>query len=326
MANTPSKLGSGNAWPHGPPDAQRVRGLERDLVHRQLAVGLDGVVRAGAGRKPARDLLVEGAREAVEIRERDREPGRHRVPAEFADELGMVRGHGIEHVADVHAGHRARRAAQRVLARLARTRSPGGARDPSRGSPRGRRRPGASSRRRGRRRCAERRAARIAKLADRGERLRLHARFDGPALLVELVRAARRARWPRPGRPRAGTGCRCSCRRCGPAALRRGATLKARSVAVRSSRWRPANFEQRADAGRAPARLNAPQALRDEHAVVGVERHDVRDGAERDQVEKLRRARRAGGREASRIRAGASRRPSRRTQRRRRRARGCRNC
>ena len=64
---------------------------------------------------PARDFLVERARERIEMPLLDRQPRRHRMTAEAADELGMSRGDAVEHVADVDAGHRARRASQTTV-------------------------------------------------------------------------------------------------------------------------------------------------------------------------------------------------------------------
>ena len=83
-----------------------------------------------------------------------------------------------------------------------------------------------------------------------------------------------------------------------PAALSRGATAKARSAAIRSALRALRDLEQRADAGHAAAGADALQALRDQHAVVGIERHDVGDRAQGHQVEQLAppRARPAAGR------------------------------
>ena len=67
IRNTPSKLGSGKAWPHGPPSRSALAVSQRDLLDAQLAVGLDGVRGAGEPR-PARHLLVERARETIEVR------------------------------------------------------------------------------------------------------------------------------------------------------------------------------------------------------------------------------------------------------------------
>src|SRR3979490_636796 len=55
------------------------------------------------------------------------------------------------------------------------------------------------------------------------------------------------------------------------------------------------NAQQRTDAGPAASGANAPQPLRDQYAVIGIERHDVGDRAERHQVQQVRRA---GGRGA----------------------------
>ena len=78
-----------------------------------------------------------------------------------------------------------------------------------------------------------------------------------------------------------------------PAALRRGATPNARSAAVKLVPGTARNREQCANACRASTGLNAPQPLSDEHAIVDIERHHVRDGAERHEIQILRGARRA---------------------------------
>ncbi len=49
-----------------------------------------------------------------------------------------------------------------------------------------------------------------------------------------------------------------------------------------------ADFEQRANARHRAPRTNAPDALRHQHAVVHIERHEIRDRAERHQIEKIR--------------------------------------
>ena len=112
MLNTPSKHGSGNACPQGPPARSACAvssaiSCERRARHRSR--WRRPPVRL---RSPARDLLVEGAREGIELRALERQARGHGVAAEAADELGMARGDGVEHVADVDAGDRARRAAQ----------------------------------------------------------------------------------------------------------------------------------------------------------------------------------------------------------------------
>src|SRR5262249_57280055 len=63
-------------------------------------------------RRAARHLFVEGSRELIELCALECQPGGHRVAAEPIDETGMTRGDRIEHVADVDAGRRARRATQ----------------------------------------------------------------------------------------------------------------------------------------------------------------------------------------------------------------------
>ena len=62
---------------------------------------------------------------------------------------------------------------------------------------------------------------------------------------------------------------------------------KPRSAAVRLRTLRLADGQQRANAGTARPGANAPDALRHQHAIVRVERHQVRHRAERDQVEEI---------------------------------------
>ncbi len=127
------------------------------------------------------------------------------------------------------------------------------------------------------------------------EGLVLHARLDRAPLSVELIE---------PRGERCADGCvvgeqaldaDASCRRCGRRRSGAARRAKARSVAVRSARRAPGERQQRADAGHAAAGADALQALRHEHAVVGIQRHDVGDRAERDEVEELRDAGRRRG-------------------------------
>ena len=93
-----------------------MRGLQRDFLHQQLAVGLD-CIAGTALRRPGSDLFVEGTREEIEAGALERQTGRHGVAAELADELRMPRVEIREHIADMNAWHGARRAAQLPLAR-----------------------------------------------------------------------------------------------------------------------------------------------------------------------------------------------------------------
>lgn len=63
----------------------------------------------------------------------------------------------------------------------------------------------------------------------------------------------------------------------------------------------PRDLEQRADAGHAASGADARESLRDEHAVVEVERHDIRHGAERDEIKPLGWSRCRGRNEPGRI-------------------------
>ena len=69
-----------------------------------------------------------------------------------------------------------------------------------------------------------------------------------------------------------------------PAALSRGPSDEAQVEARRLGGIASGGAQQRGDAGLPAAGAQALQALRDEDAVVGVERHHVGDGAERDEV------------------------------------------
>ena len=66
---------------------------------------------------------------------------------------------------------------------------------------------------------------------------------------------------------------------------------------------RPAASSSAASPGGAATGADAPQALRDEDAVVEVERHDVGHGAERDEVEQVGGIRRRGAGHAPRSRS-----------------------
>ncbi len=69
-----------------------------------------------------------------------------------------------------------------------------------------------------------------------------------------------------------------------PAALSRGPSTKPRSNAFACALSRPAARSSASSPGCACARAQALQALRDEDAVVGIQRHHVGHGAERDEV------------------------------------------
>ena len=66
--------------------------------------------------------------------------------------------------------------------------------------------------------------------------------------------------------------------------MRRGPATKPRSKLDASASGAPAGAQQRRDARLAVAGAQALQPLRHQDAVVGVERHHVGDGAQRDQV------------------------------------------
>ncbi len=164
--------------------------------------------------------------------------------------------------------------------------------------------------------------ARIAQPAYGRERLRLHARLDRPPLVIELIEARRRAR----RQPASSSASRhwiptvMSSRR--PAALSRGATPKARSAAMRLSERPSGDVEQGADAGGTAAGADALQSLRDEHAVVGIERHEIGDRTQGHEIEELRGAGSTGRRQPLLIEPPLQRRHHVEGHTRRRRARG----
>ena len=73
-----------------------------------------------------------------------------------------------------------------------------------------------------------------------------------------------------------------------PAALSRGPIVNPRSAAVSAAHGSFADFEQRTDAGHGASGANAANALRHQHAIVHIERHEIGDRAERDEVEEIR--------------------------------------
>ena len=199
----------------------------------------------------------------------------------------MARRDGIEHVADVHARHRARGAAQLagtgvgegdhrpthtilqaaghqsdhalVPARIVET------------EPMAAAAPAAV-------------AVRIAQVTHGGDRLLLHPALDRTALLVQLVEARRERQ--RLGR-RVGEQATDADRHVIEAPRRieprpGGET----EVGGHEARQRAlAGLEQRPHARRAATGPDALQPLRHQHTVVVVERHDVGDGPERDEVQ-----------------------------------------
>lgn len=117
-----------------------------------------------------------------------------------------------------------------------------------------------------------------------GERLLLHTGLDLLAFAVErveLLRDAERA----PGV--VGDQALDAERHVGqpPGGARRGPTMKPRSVDVAFGRVAAGGAKERGDARVELAGAHAAQPLVDQDAVVAVERYDVGDGAQRDQVE-----------------------------------------
>src|SRR6185312_14032558 len=184
------ETGLGEGLSPGAAGAQRMRRIERDLLDRELAIGLDGIARTAA-RRPGGDFLIECAREKIEPVALEGEAGRHGVAAEFRDELRMAHIEAREHISDVDAGRRACRAAQLPLA-CDRKGDHGPADvllDAARHEPDDALMPAlieetdtAS---------LEGARAGVAKAAHCRERLHLHAPLDRPPLLVELIETPR---------------------------------------------------------------------------------------------------------------------------------------
>ena len=70
-----------------------------------------------------------------------------------------------------------------------------------------------------------------------------------------------------------------------PAAFKRGPIAKPRSLATRRSGERFATSSNARIPGRAAARANTAQPLRNEHAIVVIERNHIGNRAERNQIE-----------------------------------------
>ena len=248
---------------------------------------------------------------------RQRQTRRHRVAAEFLDQSRMPRRDGIEHVANVHAGtERAEpfsvvssARANAITGRCTRslTREATSPTTPWCQDSSNRHRPSGSSRILG------------AHVGDREHRLLLHLLLELAPILIQLRQARSEQARRSARRPSAGTGCRSTCRRAG----------RPHSVAGRpgSPDRRPSTIAGRTFADSSSARMpamtatgtNAPQPLMHEHAIVAIQRHEIGDRAERDQIEQLgdRRRVRAPARATA---SPASAPPSGRTRRRRRRA------
>ena len=90
---------------------QRARVLKRDVGGFQAAVGDKGL-RQRFGFDHRGGGFFKGSLKAREVGLGNAQAGGHGVAAEFDDQPGMALGHGIENVAQVHAGNRAAGAAQ----------------------------------------------------------------------------------------------------------------------------------------------------------------------------------------------------------------------
>src|SRR6185437_1200700 len=88
-----ARLGEG--LPPWTASAQRFRGRQRNFLHAELAVSLDGIPRTRA-RQPARHLRIEGSCELIEPRTLESQPRGHGMTAEAVDETGMERRDRVE--------------------------------------------------------------------------------------------------------------------------------------------------------------------------------------------------------------------------------------
>ena len=133
---------------------------------------------------------------------------------------------------------------------------------------------------------------------DRRQRRALHLRFDFAALDIELVE-------PRGQRQRFGIRVAEQATNTDRHVIETSGGVQARTDGKAEIRGReaghiaPGDGQQRANARHRAAGANPPNALRHQHAVVGVERHQVGHRAERDQVEEIRHRRH--GHRAARI-------------------------
>src|ERR1700722_275495 len=169
--------------------AQRVGRLKRNLRHGKFAVGLDAV-HALALAEAAFHFLVEGARKALELGKLQGQTGRHRMTAEFDDEVRVARGDAVEHIADVHARDGASRAAQAriVGARKSKHRAAHALLDAARDEADDTLVPALIVETHAA--PLQRAPALLVETLHGGERIGLHARLDRAALAIEPVEAA----------------------------------------------------------------------------------------------------------------------------------------
>src|SRR6202789_1472635 len=96
------------------PAAQRAGGVEGKLLNRERAIRVNhaGERFAVAARG---NLGREGSAERGQISLPHAHSGCHGMAAEFIDEPWVMRGDAVEGIANVHAGHRTCRTAQRSI-------------------------------------------------------------------------------------------------------------------------------------------------------------------------------------------------------------------
>ena len=254
--------------------------VQREIFLGEGSVGQDFIAGRVLGEMRGRKF-VEMPGERVKVFRRDGQPGGHRVPAEFFHQSRLARRDRFQQVADVQPVDRARRAAQfSVFARRERHRRPlkplAHAR---RDQPDHALVPAALKQ-------AETVAAFAAALQFRDgfHRLALHRLFYAAPFAVHRVQRARV--FMRAGRVFGQQAFNAGGNVIQPAGrvdARRDQKTERARIGLRAVA--PGDFQQRANAGAAAPGANARNPLRDQDAVVGVQRHQVGDRADRDQVQ-----------------------------------------
>ncbi|MNS92366.1 hypothetical protein D3C72_1265010 [compost metagenome] len=105
----------GEVLPPGPGMAQGLGQVEVELLHRQAAVGQQPTGQVLFAQL-ASHFFVERLGKCREIGLGQRQPRRHRVAAELADQLRVARRHGIQRIANMEPRHRTRRPFEHALA------------------------------------------------------------------------------------------------------------------------------------------------------------------------------------------------------------------
>src|SRR5712691_4530918 len=250
-----------------------IRGFERP-------VGLDRASEL-RGRQPFAGYGLEELREAREIFRAQRHAGRGRVPSEAQQQPGHALGDEIQRVAQMQARDRAARALDFAgrASRKRESRAVVAVLDAAGEDPDHALVPG---------RVVEADAARLADGELRQELLGLepHVRLDRAPLVVELIELPRYVQGAPAVRsdetldPEAHVG-----KAPGGVEPRREQESQIEGAGAR--RIAAGDGEERAHAFLRSARADALEPLSDQHAVVEIERYDVGDRAEREEVEQI---------------------------------------